>query len=174
MNPKNFFLQPSTIAQKQYEALRMFFVGNVPAKEVADKFRYTYRGFTTIVSDFRKRLKSQAPETLFFQELKKGRKRPDYISGVENIVIQLRKQYYSVGDIKVVLDGKGYQVSERTIYNIISEEGFSRLPRRFKSTKLKLEKPNIIAPKSRTINFDTEDFKSSSVGILCLLPKDMA
>ena len=44
MEPKGFFSKHSTVAQKQYEALRMFFVENKSAKEVAQTFGYTYRG----------------------------------------------------------------------------------------------------------------------------------
>ena len=43
MNPEDFFLKPQTIAQKQYEALRLFFVEKVLAKEVSEKFGYSYR-----------------------------------------------------------------------------------------------------------------------------------
>jgi hypothetical protein len=46
---KGFFKSPLSIAQKQYEALRLYFVENLPATIVAEKFGYTYRGFTTIV-----------------------------------------------------------------------------------------------------------------------------
>jgi hypothetical protein len=170
MKPEEYFFKPQTIAQKQYEALRMFFVERALAKDVAKKFKYTYRGFTTIVSEFRKKLGNEDITELFFHEQKKGRKRPEYISDAKELIIHLRKQYRSVEDIKVILDGKGYQVSERTIYNIITEEGFNRLPRRLKAEKQNLKKPKITAPKSFQIDFAPEEFKSSSGGILCLLP----
>ena len=54
MNEKDYFLNPSSIAQKKYEALRAFFVAELSAKEVAAKFGYTYRAFTSLVADFRK------------------------------------------------------------------------------------------------------------------------
>ena len=57
MKPEDYFNSPHTIAQKQYEALRSFFFEGVSGKEVAERFGYSYRGFTTIVSDFRKKLK---------------------------------------------------------------------------------------------------------------------
>ena len=40
MEPKTFFLQPATITQKQYEALRIYYLENKTAKEVAEKFGY--------------------------------------------------------------------------------------------------------------------------------------
>jgi len=37
----------------QYEALRLYFVENVPARDVVKKLGYTFWGFTIIVSGFR-------------------------------------------------------------------------------------------------------------------------
>ena len=51
MNPDVFFNIPQSVAQKQYEALRMFFLEKKSAKETAEKFGYKYRGFTTIVDN---------------------------------------------------------------------------------------------------------------------------
>ncbi|MHB1922750.1 MAG: transposase [Chitinophagaceae bacterium] len=170
MNPEDFFLFPITIAQKQYEALRMFFIDQHPALEVSQKFGYTYRGFTTIVAGFRKQLKVDNLTVLFFTDQKKGRKRTTQMIAAKEIVIELRKKYYSVEDIKVTLDSKGYQLSEKTIYNIISEEGFSRLPRRMKLVKQQIATPGLEAPRSVGLEFHPEEFKSSSGGILCFLP----
>lgn len=170
MKPLDYFLSPSSISQKQYEALRMFFVEKKPAQEVATKFGYSYRGFTTLVSNFRKDLKTCQPANLFFHKRKRGRKRINQFNEAKNIIIKLRKKYYSVEDIKTSLDSKGFKISEKTIYNILSEEGFSRLPRRLKAVKRKLETPQIKAERSTTLNFVQEEFKSTSAGILTLLP----
>lgn len=170
MNTSDFFLNPSNITHKQYEALRMYFVENKSAAEVADKFGYTYRGFTTVVSNFRKEIKSKKSSDLFFHERKRGRKITEEIKRAKDIIIQLRKKYYSVEDIKTLLDGKGYKISEKTIYNIITKEGFSRLPRRSKKNKKQLESPQIQADKSVELEFSEEEFKSTSAGILSLLP----
>ena len=168
MDPKEFFTQYSTIAQKQYEALRMFFVEGEKAQEVAKKFGYTYRGFTTIVSEFRKQLKEGKEKELFFKEKKRGRKNSS--QEITDIVISLRKLYYSVEEIKVILDAKGMSVSEKTVYNIIRREGFGTLPRRSKTEKQKLAVPQIKAEKTRRLNFEKEKFKSRGAGILTLLP----
>ncbi|GBD87622.1 transposase DDE domain protein [bacterium BMS3Abin03] len=170
MKPQDFFLSPVSISQKQYEALRMFFIDKQPAGDVASKFGYTYRGFTTIVSGFRKQLKTTNTGNLFFTDKRRGRKRTDQVSVAKDIVIELRKKYYSVEDIKVAIDSKGYKLSEKTIYNILSEEGFSRLPRRMKFVKQQLETPSFEAPKSIRLDFCDEEFKSASGGILCFMP----
>lgn len=170
MEPVKFFLSPNSVAQKQYEALRMYFVENVVAKDVAKKFGYTYRGFTTIISDFRKRLKEPDFSNLFFISSSKGRPFKDDISNVNQIIIDLRKKNYSVADIKITLDSKNLKISEKSIFNVLNKNGFSKLPRRFKSEKQKLEIPTLAAPISSMLELEPETFKSGSGGLLCFLP----
>lgn len=170
MTPFDFFSSPHSIAQKQYEALRMYFLDKKTAREVAPIFGYSYRGFTTIISIFLKKLNESSPDLLFFAKPLKGRPVSDPINNAEQSVIGLRKKNYSVDDIKVVMDGKGLQISEKTIYNILSNNGFSKLPRRLKIDKQTLESPGIEAPKSIALDFSCENFKSTSAGLLCFLP----
>ena len=132
MNALDFFLSPNSVAQKQYEALRMYFVERKTAKEVAKIFGYKHRGFTTIVTEFNKKLKSGHDDNLFFAPVPRGRKKTNEVFAANDIVIELRKKYHSVEEIKAILDAKGLNVSEKTVYNIIKREGFSRLPRRTK------------------------------------------
>ena len=115
MDAKVFFSSPHSVAQKQYEALRMYFTESVKAKEVAVKFGYSYRGFTTIVADFRKKLKENDVENLFFLSSKKGRQVTESVIAAHQIIIDLRKKFYSVADIKINLDSLGYKISEKTI-----------------------------------------------------------
>ena len=170
MEPKDYFSSPGTIAQKQYEALRMYFLEGEKAAEVARQFGYTYRGFTTIISDFRRRLKNNPEEDPFFYQKPRGRKKSQQSTMARDLILELRKKYYSVEDIKTILDSKNYNISEKTIYNILHADGFSRLPRRLKVQRQKLERVQIPAEKSEAIDFSPEEFKSAGGGILCLLP----
>lgn len=170
MEPISFFSNPHSIAQKQYEALRMYYMENVTAKEVAKKFGYTYRGFTTIITDFRKKLNNNEIDNLFFLPVNRGRPVSGPVSTTNGLIISLRKKFYSVADIKIQLDGIGRSVSEKTIYNVLKHNGFSKLPRRIKTSKQKLEAPKIDAPISMTLKFVDEHFKSGSAGLLCFLP----
>src|SRR6266478_1875235 len=52
-DPKRFFLEPSTSAQRQYEALRGFFIEELPSAEAAQRFGYTPGSFRVLVHDFR-------------------------------------------------------------------------------------------------------------------------
>jgi len=169
MNPASFFLQPKSVAHKQYEALRMYYVNGNPAHEVADRFGYTYRAFTSLVSSFREKLVENLSDSIFFVEHTPGRKISSETLGSKSVIIDMRKKYYSVPDIKVALDGLGQSVSEKNIYNIIAAEGFSRLPRRTKLVKQQLDKVQIQAEKSAPLGLANETFKSSNAGILMFL-----
>lgn len=171
MSEKNYFINPSTIAQKKYEALRAFFVDKLSAKEVADKFGYTYRAFTSLVADFRKALKNIPSQEPFFQVKKPGRNEIKQKRSVVGMVVDLRKNYLSVPDIKIILDGQGIKVSEKEIYLIVKQEGFARLPRRTKKEKQSLEITTIKPEQSFMIEFESADmFNSNSLGLLCFWP----
>jgi hypothetical protein len=63
----------------------------------------------------------------------------------------------------------GYSISEKNIFNIVSGEGFSRLPRRSKLVRQQLESVQIAAEKSCPLTFNPEIYKNSNVGILLFL-----
>ncbi|MCX6235793.1 MAG: transposase [Bacteroidetes bacterium] len=169
MEPVSFFFTPTLVAHKQYEALRMYFVENRPAHEVADLFGYTYRAFTSLISSFRSKLNGDMTGSFFFVEKHAGRKISSSTKDAKSVIIEMRKKYYSVPDIKAAMDGLGYSLSEKNIYNIISSEGFSRLPRRSRLVRQQLDRVQIEAEKSSPLSFDPEIIKSSNAGILMFL-----
>jgi len=50
---RDFFLQPSCAAQRQYEALRCVFVEGSKQKDIAQRFGYDYDAFRQLVHQFR-------------------------------------------------------------------------------------------------------------------------
>ena len=170
MKGLDFFLQPVSISQKQYEALRMYFVEKKKAKDVAREFGYTYRTFTSLVSDFNKTIKDKGFINPFFVQKKTGRPRIGDDDSIAGIVVRLRKKNFSIEDIKISLDAMGQVIAENTIYLMLKKEGFARLPKRNKQEKHQLEKTGVEAPKSSALPFFQESFKTSSGGLLCFLP----
>ena len=156
MSPADFFLNPQSVYQKQYEALRCYYIDRKTAKEVAEMFGYKHRGFTTIVSEFNAKLENDNREDPFFKPVRKGRKPSQKVNDVRYTVIALRKQYHSVEEIKVILNSKSIAISEKSIYSMIKSEGFGRLPRRQKLLKQQLEKSNIEAEKSVVCNWGVD------------------
>ncbi len=170
MNNLNFFLQPVSVSQKQYEALRMYHVENRKAKDVAKEFGYTYRAFTSIVSDFNNIINNKDFINPFFITKKAGRPKAGDANNIAGIVFALRKKNFSIEDIKISLDAMGYKIAENTIYLMLKKDGFARLPKRNKKEKHQLEKVKIEAAKTSALSFGEENFKTSSGGLLCFLP----
>ena len=130
----SYFSEPSNTLHRQYDALRRFFVDDRTAEQVALEFGYSIGTVYALVSDFKKKLQDDSQDP-FFKVNKAGRK-PIYQEGeIEKLVIDCRKNYLSVPDIKITLDSMGLSVSEGFIYEIIHNAGFARLPRRTKTFK---------------------------------------
>ncbi len=171
MNAADYFLSCNTVAQKQYEALRSFFVEKNTAKETAERFGYTLRAFNSLVSDFRKKILACQPGSdPFFKINKKGRSFKENTEELTSLITEMRKKNFSVGDIKTAIDSKGLDASERYISSELNKQGFARLPRRGKNEISALELPNIKAEKSSPIDFRPEVFATNSSGLLLFLP----
>ena len=87
--PKEYFLNPQSISQKKYEALREFFCEDTSAALVAKKFGYTKGTVYSLARDFRKTLKSAVEEDPFFQTKKMGRQEKDQDGKIFDIIIAL-------------------------------------------------------------------------------------
>ncbi len=120
-----FFLQPQQPKQRQYEALRAYFIDRLPVKEVAERFGYTPGAFHALCHKFR-----HDPQRLFFVETQRGPKFSPKRDRARARVIALRKKNYSVQDIHQALHQEGSGLSSASIWKILNEEGFAKLPRR--------------------------------------------
>ncbi len=170
-NLYNYFLNPASVAQKQYEALRAFFFERQNAEEVASRVGYTLSAFYSLTRDFRSFLKN-AGEDMFFVTHKPGRKEKDSEGSLTGMIVSLRKKNLSVPDIKAAADLQGHSVSEKYIYHVLKREGFERLPRRTTPYKDSKNISDVItAPESAALAYDAERFSTiNSIGVLCLLP----
>ena len=148
MEPLQYFQKIHSATHKQYETLRAFFPENMTAEDVAEKFGYSPATIYSLVKDFRRRLKTESPESLFFKQPKKGRAFRRDRDKLTTLVIALRKKNFSVPDIKAILDAQGMTVSEGTILQILRQDGFARLPRRDKQIRAQVELPKLEARKS--------------------------
>ena len=117
------FLTPQNSNHRQYEALRAYFIEQLPASEVAKRFGYTVGSFHQLAHQFR-----QNPQRQFFAEPPRRGIKPD--DAVRRHIIQLRKQNLSIYDISDALKNEGIQRSSVAIANVLKEEGFAKLPRR--------------------------------------------
>lgn len=170
--PYTFFAVPASTAQKKYEALRAFFYEKLTAEEVAARFGYKLSAFYSLTRDFRDFVKDTGKEDMFFITKKPGRKEKDIEGNITALIVNLRKKYLSVPDIKAITDSRGHKISERYIHTILQKEGFDRLPRRAKQDRnIRNTSDTIAAPETAALCYESEKFSTlNSIGILCLLP----
>ena len=173
-----FFANPLQPYHRQYLALRCFLYEGKTAEEAAAEYGYTVHAIYAMAKNFKIRLKQSKHNgaELFFHEIKKGRPKQERDSELVEIIVKFRKKQLSVPDIKIFLDGKGYDVSEGYIYRVCDENGFARLPKRSKEQRQELMENSgyvdvMEAPISVMHPFlEEEEFASSGVGVLCFLP----
>jgi len=170
---KRFFTNPKNSVHKKYEALRAFYVDNRGAKDVAKMFGYTLNSIYSLTKEFTDFFKNSTAEKFFFAAHAIGRKPNSVNNSVYNLIIELRKKYLSVPDIKAILDSQGQNLSERYIYKVTKKEGFARLPRRSRQTKQEMMNgiKTISATKSEQLPCEPETFNTAdAIGALCLMP----
>ncbi len=124
-DPARFFLEPSNVRQRQYEALRAYFVEGISSTETAARFGYTPGSFRVLCHQFR-----HNPDRNFFTPVAKGPQTSPKSDPLRERIIELRKQNFSIYDISETLREAETDLSPAAISMILKEEGFARLPRR--------------------------------------------
>ena len=144
------FLQPVNSTQRQYEALRAYFVQGLPSAEAATRFGYSPGSFRVLVHEFR-----QNPQRAFFRTPAKGPQTAPKKDRLRDRVVALRKQNLSIYDISTTLHDEGHSLSPAAVSVLLQAEGFARLPRR-----LDEERP----PGSRPTTADVADVRQLDLG----------
>ena len=120
-----FFLEPEQPRHRQYEALRAYFVQNLPSAEAARRFGYTAGSFRVLCHKFR-----QGALGEFFRDLPRGPQVQAKKDPARPLIVALRKQHLSIYDIQDALAQQGHPLSLTAIHEVVRAEGFARLPRR--------------------------------------------
>jgi len=172
-----YFTRYEQPMHKQYLAMRRFLLERAPAEAVAEEFDYTVSTVYTLARDFRQRLAScGAGSDPFFQTPKAGRKSAESKLDIDALVVSYRKKQLSVPDIKIIMDAKGYMLSETLIMSICEANGFVRLPKRGRQDRQEIMENGKFAalaeaPAAEMLPFDTDEtFSSKGVGLLSFLP----
>ena len=133
---RRYFREPEAARQRQYEALRAYFVDELPSHEAARRFGYSPGAFRVLCHDFRR----DALPPLFASPQPGPRTQPKKSRAREQI-IALRKRNYSVYDISQALRETGLELSTTAVRAVLREQGFAPLPRR-----LDEERPPAVRP----------------------------
>ena len=122
---RRFFERPTTPRQRQYEALRAFFMDGLTSAEAARRFGYSPGAFRVLCHAFRR---GQVPE--FFATARTGPREQPKKSRAHEQIVALRKRNYSVYEISQALKEQGTPLSATAVREVLAQEGFAPLPRR--------------------------------------------
>jgi hypothetical protein len=108
-----------------YEALRAYFLEGRKSAEVARDFGYSPGSFRVLCHQFRR-----DPDPQFFVSPRPGPQEQPRKSPARRLIVELRKQNYSVYEISQTLKERDTPLSPTAVREVLKEEGFAPLPRR--------------------------------------------
>jgi len=147
-DPLYFFLHPKSARQRQYDALRDYYLNDLSQKEASEKYGYSISTFQTLVRDFKNR------KIVFFPAVKMGPKKKQMPDIIKEKIIKLRKENHSIYEIRDILKRDGFSWSLDSISRILREDGFSKLPRRTMLECGLTKKKMLIPPIASQLNFE--------------------
>ena len=163
---RRFFLEPQHSKQRQYEALRRYFVDGRSSKEVAAEFGYTEGSFRVLCHHFRR-----DPEPAFFLTPTRGPQSQPKKSAARATIEHLRKRNHSVYEIAEALKEQGTALSATAVREVLGELGFAALPRRLDEERPERPRPTVESvADARTFNLAPRRFPTRCGGLFLFLP----
>ena len=163
---RRFFLEPSHPRQRQYEALRAYFIENKPAKEVARTFGYSVGAFHVLCHHFRR-----DPSPVFFCSPRRGPRSQPKKSAARDLIIELRKRNYSVYEISHTLKEHDCPLSPTAVREVLKVEGFAPLPRRLDEERPNYPRPTIEPVADvRSFSLEPRKFTTQCGGLFLFIP----
>lgn len=163
-----FFLAPDSTLQRQYEALRAYFVDRLPSHQVARRFGYTPGSFRVLCHQFRH---DPAKRDAFFAASGQGPHPAPARDRVRDLAVAMRKRNLSVYDIRRELAGAGHDISINALATLLREEGFARLPRRLDEERPQATRPDAAAMADvRALDLEPRSFRTRLGGLWFFVP----
>jgi hypothetical protein len=163
-----FFPAPDSPLQRQYEALRAYFVERLPSHQVALLFGYTPGSFRVLCHQFRH---DPAKRAAFFPVPGQGPHVAPARDRVRDLVVAVRKRNLSVYDIRRELAAAGHDISINALAILLREEGFARLPRRLDEERPQATRPEAAAMADvRSRSLEPRSFRTRLGGLWFFVP----
>jgi hypothetical protein len=163
-----FFLAPESPLHRQYEALRAYFVEQLPSHEVARRFGYTPGSFRVLCHQFRH---DPAKRAAFFSATGQVPHAAPVCDPVRDRVVAMRKRNLSVYDIRRELAAVGHDISINALSVLLHEEGFARLPRRLDEERPRATRPEASAMADvRALSPEPRSFRTRLGGLWLFVP----
>ena len=166
-DPSRFFRQPALPKQRQYEALRAYFLEGRPSQEVARAFGYSPGAFRVLCYDF-----CHNPQPTFFLTTRPGPRVQPKKSAARPLIIALRKQNHSVYEISEALKAQKLPLSPTAVREVLKAEGFAALPRRLEAERPPRPGPTVQAVTDvRAFSLAPRRFLTKCGGLFLFLPE---
>ncbi len=137
-DPPAFFQNPRHPKQRQYEALRAFYVEGLSSQEAARAFGYSPGAFRVLCHAF-----VRDPNPSFFVSSRTGPRSQPKKSAARSMIVALRKQNHSVYEISQVLKEQKLPLSPTAVREVLKAEGFAPLPRRRDDERPQRPQPSV-------------------------------
>ena len=165
--PRRFFLEPKHPKQRQYEALRAYYVDGRPSQQVARTFGYSAGAFRVLCHAF-----VRNPDPTFFAASRRGPRSQPKKSAARTLVIALRKQNHSVYEISQALKDQKLSLSPTAVREVLKAEGFAPLPRRLDEERPQQPRASIEAVADvRHFSLAPRKFFTRCGGLFLFLPE---
>ncbi len=162
-----FFLSPEARLHRQYEALRAYFVEQLPSAETARRFRYSPGAFRVLCHQFRH---DPGKRSAFFRPRPRAHSAPAR-DPVREQVVALRKRNLSVYDIQRELAAADHRISINALTVLLREEGFARLPRRRDEERpATLKADSAEVADVRRLDLSPRSFRTTLAGLFLFVP----
>src|SRR5207248_5929504 len=123
---------------RMYEALRAYFVDELPSAKVAESFNYSPGSFQVLCHHFRR-----DADPNFFVSTRPGPRSQPKKSAARDLIVRLRKQNHSVYEISDALKEQQCPLSPTAVREVLKQEGFAPLPRRLDEERPQQPRPTV-------------------------------
>ena len=163
----DFFTNPASQRQKQYEAIRAIVIDNESVDVIAKKYGYKTNTIYSLLRD------AKSGRITLFPTIRNGPGKRQTSSDIQDRIIALRKHNLSTSDIHKCLLKENKKSSVSTIERILKEAGFSKLPRRTNKELGRSVTNKVIPERAAILDFSTLeafDVDTPCVGVFFFLP----
>lgn len=167
VNIIDYFNNPASQRQKQYEAVRAIVIEKQSVETVAKRFGYKPSTIYSLVRDVK------AGKIELFPLVRKGPNERRTPCDVQDKIIEYRKQGLSTTDIHNRLAEDDINMSAMTVERVLKNAGFGKLKRRTNSELGKTINNKIIPARSEHLDFTVlEEFKVDcpTLGVFFFIP----
>lgn len=166
-DPPAFFLLPRHPKQRQYEALRAYYVEGRSSQQAARAFGYSPGAFRVLCHSF-----LRDPKPAFFLSPRTGPRSQPKKSVARSLVISLRKQNHSVYEISQTLKEQNLPLSPTAVREVLKAEGFAALPRRLDEERRQRPQPTVEpVADARAFSLAPRKFFTRCGGLFLFLPE---